>query len=341
MSLVQVHNEWDPIEEIIVGNPLYAGIPEGDLGLALTRKSGKKPFKFPDYLIEETEEDIQNIIDELKKLNIKVRRPSPIKFEGKFKTLDWESEQFFSYCPRDVLLAIGDMVIESPGVFRSRYFETNTYKDILIDYMKSGSRWISAPKPRLLDEIYNDSDPHQLILRDLEPVFDAANVLRAGKDIFYLISDSGNYMGCQWLQSILGKEYTVTPCPNLYNSVHIDTTLVLLRPGLALINPSWVNPEYLPEKIKQWDIIAAPEMVEVNYSDIETMSSVWLGMNMLMLSPTLAMVDQNQIHLIKLLEKNGIDVVPILLRHGRVLGGGPHCITLDVRRKGQLENYFS
>jgi len=42
MSLVQVHNEWDPIEEIIVGNPLYAGIPDGDLGLALTRKSGKK-----------------------------------------------------------------------------------------------------------------------------------------------------------------------------------------------------------------------------------------------------------------------------------------------------------
>jgi glycine amidinotransferase len=82
-------------------------------------------------------------------------------------------------------------------------------------------------------------------------------------------------------------------------------------------------------------------MIEVNYSDVETMSSVWLGMNMLMLSPNLAMVDQNQIHLIKLLEKNGIDVVPVLLRHGRVLGGGPHCITLDVRRKCTLENYFS
>jgi N-dimethylarginine dimethylaminohydrolase len=43
----------------------------------------------------------------------------------------------------------------------------------------------------------------------------------------------------------------------------------------------------------------------------------------------------------RLLEKYGIDVVPVLLRHGRVLGGGPHCITLDVRRKGNLENYFS
>lgn len=341
MSLVQVHNEWDPVEEIIVGNAAYAGIPEGDLGLALTRESGKKPFKFPDQLIEETEEDIQKIIGELVKLGIRVRRPTPQKLEGKFKTPDWESEQFFCYCPRDVLVAIGDMVIESPGVFRSRYFETNYYKDILIEYMQSGARWISAPKPRLLDEGFNTTNPEDLILKNIEPVFDAANVLRAGRDIFYLISDSGNYMGCQWLQNVLGNEYKVHPCPNLYRGVHFDTTIVLLRPGLVLMNPFWAKQENLPEKLKTWDVIQAPEMVEVNYSDIETMSSVWLGMNMLMLSPTLAMVDQNQTNLIKLLEKYGIDVVPVLLRHGRVLGGGPHCITLDVRRKGNLENYFS
>jgi len=27
--LVQVHNEWDPIEEIIVGDPTFAGIVKG------------------------------------------------------------------------------------------------------------------------------------------------------------------------------------------------------------------------------------------------------------------------------------------------------------------------
>ena len=136
MSLVQVHNEWDP-EEIIVGDPSYASIPDGDKGLALMREAGKKPFKFSDKLIEETEEDIQVIIGVFKRLGIKVRRPSPIKLEGKFRTPDWESEQFFCYCPRDVLLAIGDMIIESLGVFRSRYFETNAYKDILLDCMRS------------------------------------------------------------------------------------------------------------------------------------------------------------------------------------------------------------
>jgi N-dimethylarginine dimethylaminohydrolase len=44
--------------------------------------------------------------------------------------------------------------------------------------------------------------------------------------------------------------------------------------------------------------------------------------------------------LIKLLEKHGLDVIPIKLRHSKMLGGGFHCVTLDVRRRGKLERYF-
>jgi N-dimethylarginine dimethylaminohydrolase len=44
--------------------------------------------------------------------------------------------------------------------------------------------------------------------------------------------------------------------------------------------------------------------------------------------------------LIKLLEKNGLDVLPLKLRHSRMMGGGFHCVTLDIRRKGTLERYF-
>ncbi len=70
------------------------------------------------------------------------------------------------------------------------------------------------------------------------------------------------------------------------------------------------------------------------------MTSQWLGMNMMMLSPTLAAVDANQPKLMELLKQHGIDSMPVLLRHGRVLGGGIHCVTLDTRRRGQLESYF-
>jgi N-dimethylarginine dimethylaminohydrolase len=41
-----------------------------------------------------------------------------------------------------------------------------------------------------------------------------------------------------------------------------------------------------------------------------------------------------------LLESKGLTVVPLKLRHSRMMGGGFHCVTLDIRRRGQLESYF-
>jgi N-dimethylarginine dimethylaminohydrolase len=63
-------------------------------------------------------------------------------------------------------------------------------------------------------------------------------------------------------------------------------------------------------------------------------------MNLLMVNPELAIVDQNQSALIRMLEANGITVVPRRLRHSRLLGGGFHCVTLDTVRDGSLENYL-
>lgn len=281
MSKVSVHNEWDPVEEIIVGTSLFAKLPTNDLGFhaleKLAAESSKSPIQlgnFPQYIIDETEEDLANFVKILEKLNIIVRRPTAIDFPGNFKTLDWESQHYFCYCPRDLLLAIGQSIIETPNVCRSRYFEAYCYKEIMVDYLKSGSKWFSAPKPRLLTEGYDLSNSGgSIILKELEPVFDAANVIKAGIDIFYLISDSGNQLGAEWLQTILGETYRVHPCYNLYSGVHIDSTLSFLRPGLVLVNPSRVNKNNLPELLKKWEVIEAPEMIEKQYSDLHPIST--------------------------------------------------------------------
>ena len=44
--------------------------------------------------------------------------------------------------------------------------------------------------------------------------------------------------------------------------------------------------------------------------------------------------------LIKFLEKQGLDVIPLKLRHTKMLGGGCHRVTLDIRRAGTLQRYF-
>lgn len=344
-SPVHTHTEWDPLEEVVVGTAAFAQLPK-DLGMeALSQSSpdiyrDMQEMRFPQWIIDETEEDLSVLVAELEMEGIRVRRPSPIEFRGQIQTPLWQSGAYFPYCPRDILLSVGDLMIETPNVFRSRYFESWAYKDLLVEYLENGARWISAPRPTLRDESYAfDGQPGKALL-DTEPLFDAANVIKAGRDLFYLVSDSGNELGLQWLRSTLGSEYRVHACRGLYPSAHIDTTLVLLRPGLVLANPERVTRDTLPEPLRSWDVMFAPEMAERRYSDLPPMASKWFGMNVLMLSPELAVVDMHQLGLIRLLEGAGIDVLPLRLRHGRELGGGFHCVTLDVRRRGSLEDYF-
>ena len=82
---------------------------------------------------------------------------------------------YYNYCPRDILLVVGDQIIETPNVIRSRSQETFSYRKLLIEYLKSGARWYSAPKPMLLDSLFEGVDLRPTPRND-EPAFDAANV---------------------------------------------------------------------------------------------------------------------------------------------------------------------
>ena len=348
MSVVWSCNEWDQLEEVIVGNPFGARFPTPDLSTQLTEFPDRSLAEipqgpFPQQIIEETEEDLNEFVAVLEKLGITVKRPESWPHEAKFSTIHWESEGFYNYCPRDIMLVIGDHVIETPNVIRSRAQETFSYRTMMVDYLKSGAKWYSAPKPMLLDSLF-DVDLDKPTPRNHEPAFDAANVLRLGRDLIYLVSGTGNEMGGEWLQTILGDAYRVHFFRDVYYGSHIDSTLVALRPGLMLCNPARLNDDTLPDILKQWDVIYSPPMENTERYDADYISksigSNWIDMNLLSISPNLAVVDRDQTALIKLLEKQGLDVIPLKLRHSKMLGGGFHCVTLDIRRTGTLQRYF-
>jgi N-dimethylarginine dimethylaminohydrolase len=348
MSKVWSCNEWDPLEEIIVGNPLRARFPTADPSTRLAEFSDRSIREipqgpFPHQIIEETEEDLNGFVEVLQKLGVTVRRPETWPHDVKFSTIHWESKGFYNYCPRDIMLIIGNHIIETPNVMRSRFQETFSYRTILIEYLKSGARWYSAPKPMLLDSLF-DVDLKRPTPRDDEPAFDAANVLRLGRDLIYLVSSTGNEMGGQWLQTLLGDGYRVHFLKDVYYGSHIDSTLVALRPGLMLCNPDRLTDDTLPEILKQWEVIYSPPMENTDRYDGDylrkSIGSNWIDMNLLSINPNLVVVDQDQSALIKLLEKHGLDVIPLKMRHSKMLGGGFHCVTLDIRRNGTLERYF-
>jgi len=348
MSGVCSWNEWDPLEEVIVGNPLNGRFPTPDLSTQLAefpdRPLSEIPTgPFPQRIIEEAEEDLQKFIDVLTGMGITVKRPETWPNEAKFSTIDWEAEGYSNYCPRDILLVVGDHIIETPNVIRSRAQETFSYRNLLMDYMRAGAKWYSAPKPMLLDDLF-DVDLTKPMPRNDEPAFDAANVLRFGQDLIYLVSATGNELGGHWLQSILGDRFRVHFLKDVYYGSHIDSTFVALRPGLILCNPGRINDDTLPDILKQWEVIYSPPMENTDRYDADYLQncigSDWIDMNAFSINPDLVVVDADQTALIKLLESKGLDVIPLKLRHSKLLGGGFHCTTLDVRRKGELQQYF-
>ena len=346
MNKVWSCNEWDPLEEVIVGNPANARFPYADPSTQTAEYPGRPLSEipqgpFPQYIIDETEEDLDEFVRLLKGFDVTVKRPDTWPHEKKFSTIDWESEGYYNYCPRDIMLVIGDQIIETPNVIRGRSQETFSYRSLMMEYLKAGARWYSAPRPMLQDSLF---DPDNLVPLDHEPAFDAANVLRFGEDLLYLVSGTGNEMGGQWLQTILGDQFKIHYLKDVYYGSHIDSTFVALRPGLLLANPGRVNDDTLPDMFKKWDVIYSPPMENTDAHDAEykakSIGSNWIDMNAFSINPNTVVVDKDQIQLIKLLESNGMDVVRHKLRHSKMLGGGYHCVTLDTRRKGKLERYF-
>jgi len=348
MSVVWSCNEWDQLEEVIVGNPLRARFPTADRSTQLAEFPDRSLEEipqgpFPKKIIEETEEDLTAFVAVLEGLGITVKRPETWPHEARFSTIHWESEGYSNYCPRDIMLVVGDHIIETPNVMRSRALESLSYRTMMVDYLRSGAKWYSAPKPMLLDSLF-EVDLEKPTPRNDEPAFDAANILRLGRDLIYLVSGTGNEIGGQWLQTILGDGFRVHFLKDVYYGSHIDSTIVALRPGLVLCNPARINDDTLPELLKQWEVIYSPPMESTDRFDAgylsKSIGSNWIDMNLLSISPNLVVVDQDQTALIKLLEKQGIDVIRLKLRHSKMLGGGFHCITLDIRRTGTLQRYF-
>ncbi|CAM5375205.1 hypothetical protein SCYAM73S_00507 [Streptomyces cyaneofuscatus] len=256
----------------------------------------------------------------------------------------------FDACPRDSMLVIGDEIIETPMAWPCRYFETHSYRRILKDYFRRGARWTAAPKPQLTDELFEKDfrtpgadEPMRYILTEFEPVFDAADFVRAGRDLFVTRSNVTNGMGIEWLRRHLGPGYRIHEIESRCRTpMHIDTTFLVLAPGKALVNPDYIDVDRLPAVLDSWDILVAPEPEPVKDLVLRTtsMCGKWLSMNILMVDETRVIAERHHTGMLRALERWGFEPIPCDLMHYAPFGGSFHCATLDVRRRGTLESYF-
>jgi len=340
LIIPSVKNEWGQLREIIVGTATNAQVPTiGDKCLHCVdyahlsdEEFAKRPSGlYPSKLIDETQQDLDEIARTLQSLGVKVHRPNDKNFPEKIKTENWEVDGYYNYCPRDSMLVINDKVIATPMTLRHRSNESDTCKPLF-----NPNHWVDAPRPKLLDSIYQREDLSRPTLLDGEPVFDAANVIKHNNDLLYLVSNTGNKDGAKWLEKYckenFGQEYNVWIAENVYAYIHIDTTFVFLKEGLVLLNPSRVNWNNLPHFLSRFDKVWAPEPYPTKVMEDWCPASPWLGMNILPINSKLCMVEEHQVLLMKELKRWGIESIPVKMRHARTFSGGPHCVTLDVVR---------
>jgi len=161
-------------------------------------------------------------------------------------------------------------------------------------------------------------------------ILDAANVCRLGDKMLFLESASGNRHAYNWLCAQF-PNVEIELC-NFYAGVHIDSTIVPLREGLVMLNASRVTFDTVPRVFDGWHKVWVNDVVAQGFHEYPY-ASKWIAMNMLVVDPHTVICDQNQTELIRTLKSYKIDAIPLQLRHSRTLGGGFHCVTLDLVRQ--------
>lgn len=362
--VVNSYNEWDPLEEIIVGVLDGTCNPPLEIGQVATlpadmfdrareldirgwvQATGKPRAMTTDpEAYAAAEAALEGFVRLLEAEGVKVRRPDPLDHSRPYATMDWSwSAGTGQSVPRDVLIVIGDEIIEAPMSWRSRYFEYRPYRRLVREYFRQGARWTAAPKPQMTDELYDHGYErgNGWVTTEFEPVFDAADIARFGKDLFVQRSHVTNEAGIEWLRRHLAPTYNVHAVEfEDERALHIDATFVPLAPGKLLVNPERPIKEMPPMFERAgWEILVAPPTAVTKTDGGAENVYRWLHMNVLSLDEKRVIVERDEAPLIAALKGWGFEPIPCSFRAFYPYGGSFHCATCDVRRRGELRSYL-
>jgi N-dimethylarginine dimethylaminohydrolase len=302
---VSTKTEYETLKSVIVGSVenFQWPIDDKEFDQGISRSTYHEALSYrtpPEHVIQEAREDLEKLSSIMEDRGIDVRRPLN-------KKTNW------AYSARDILLTVGNKVIQCPTPFSSRANELELYpflKDAECDI-------IEAPMP----------------LKKQDPMFDAANVLKMDDKLLYSLSHSANEAGADWLQQQVGTEFEVIKWRVVEHDItHIDSTTLSLNKNTILVNASRIKQHQLPRFMRDYKKIWVDDVVPRDFHQFPY-ASKWIGMNVLSLDPETIVVDEIQTDLIEKLEANGFKIITTPMRQSRTLGGGLHCVTCDLERQ--------
>ena len=230
-KIVNCWNEWDPLKRVVVGRPEGTWIANPEPGWMYNCAAAGMGLgyygPFPEDMVNDAIEQQDGFIKMMQKRGITVDRvtvhPSQHDERG-YSTPDWTQATVQGVNnPRDLFLPLGNEIMEAPGSRRARFFEYICMRDLFEKWFKEDPdfMWTAAPRPRLTEEsfvpnyfwdyewVWDDALKREKMLNwefhlsEKEPMWDAADACRAGKDIFWLCSSVTNRIGMEWITRYL------------------------------------------------------------------------------------------------------------------------------------------
>ena len=384
-KIVNSWNEWAPLKRVVIGSAEGAAWPANEPAVHNNGDHGGFGYgywgKWPQEQIDEACEQQNAFAKTLKNRGVTVDRVAVhkgMKNGDPISTPDWTHvTQRNAANPRDLFLVLGNEIVEAPGTMRQRFYEYLYMRPLFEQYYKEDPEflWTSAPRPRLTDEDYmpnywhymkNTWTPEEKAQRfyqkkgaraENEPLWDAADMIRAGKDIFLHPSSVNNQLGRDWLHRYLAsrgfKVHEIRfdgPAIGYYTPWHIDCSLVFAKPGMALY--SYTKPILTKDTVElfrknDWELIPAADP-EYPWNDSLSLCGggapsnkpTWSSMNVLSVDPKTICADKNEHGYAEQLNKLGFEVIPVAFDKVWRFGGLIHCNTLDIYREGGCEDYF-
>jgi glycine amidinotransferase len=319
-----------------------------------------RSWKIKQQYVDELTEDVEALASTLQSLGVTVHRPVELPEDPEpIAGLGWQAPPIPPLNLRDNTLIVGDEIIETPPAIRSRYLETRFMAGIFADYFERGAKWSTMPRPILTDNSFDQSyardletslgGPTEVIVDPQrspydvghEMMLDGAQCLRLGRDIIVNVANKNHALGYKWLKRHLGDDYRVHRVDRLSDN-HIDSMILALRPGVFLARHPDIQ-SMMPEPFNRWKYLVPPapdaKSFPQYHDDDLVLTSPYIDLNVLSISPNQVMVNEACTGLQDMLEKEGFEVIPVRHRHRRLFGGGFHCFTLDTVRDSVLEDY--
>ena len=107
------NNDWDELEEIIVGTATSCNIPEPNISIMKCQfpEYEEEYIKsvtgcYPKQIIDEQNEDLEILSNTLKSLGVKVHRPDTTYADAEIKSPTWRGKNWQYYSPRDLTFIV-------------------------------------------------------------------------------------------------------------------------------------------------------------------------------------------------------------------------------------------